>query len=54
MLRLVAQWLIDAQVAQRLIVSSQTVTTNLGSNYNNLDVSSRAATTRFAVVHQLV
>jgi DNA-binding NarL/FixJ family response regulator len=54
MLRLVAQGLTDAQVAQQLIVSSRTITTNLGSNYNNLDVSFRAAATRFAIVHQLV
>jgi DNA-binding CsgD family transcriptional regulator len=47
-LRLVAQGLTDAEVAQRLFISPRTVTTHLSSIYNKLGVSSRTAATRFA------
>jgi len=53
-LRLVAQGLTDAQVAERLIISTHTVHAHLRSIYGKLEVSSRAAATRFAVDHQLV
>ena len=53
-LRLVAQGLTDAQVAERLIVSAHTVHAHLRSIYGKLEVSSRAAATRFAVDHHLV
>jgi predicted ATPase/DNA-binding CsgD family transcriptional regulator len=53
-LRLVAQGLTDAQVAERLIVSPRTVSTHLSSIYGKLQVSSRTAATRFAVEHGLV
>jgi len=53
-LRLVAQGLSDAQVAEQLVVSHRTVTTHLTSIYNKLGVNSRTAATRFAVEHQLV
>jgi predicted ATPase/DNA-binding NarL/FixJ family response regulator len=53
-LRLVAQGLTDAQVAERLIVSPRTVSTHLTSIYGKLGVSSRAAATRFAVENGLV
>jgi len=53
-LRLVAQGLTDAQVAEKLVVSPRTVTTHLTSIYNKLGVNSRAAATRFAVEHQLI
>jgi DNA-binding NarL/FixJ family response regulator len=53
-LRLVAQGLTDAQVAEQLIVSPRTVSTHLTSIYNKLGVNSRSAATRFAVEHQLV
>jgi predicted ATPase/DNA-binding NarL/FixJ family response regulator len=53
-LRLVAQGLTDAQVAELLVVSYRTVTTHLGSIYSKLGVSSRSAATRFAVEHHLV
>jgi DNA-binding NarL/FixJ family response regulator len=53
-LRLVAQGLTDAQIAERLIVSYRTVTTHMSSIYNKLGVSSRAAATRFAIEHQLL
>jgi len=52
-LRLVAQGLSDAQVAEKLVVSPRTVTTHLTSIYNKLGVNSRVAATRFAVEHQL-
>jgi len=53
-LRLVAQGLTDAQVAQQLVISLRTVTTHLTSIYNKLGVNSRVAATRFALAHQLV
>ncbi len=53
-LRLVAQGLTDAQVADQLIISPRTVTTHLTSIYNKLGVNSRAAATRFAVEHALL
>jgi DNA-binding CsgD family transcriptional regulator/tetratricopeptide (TPR) repeat protein len=48
-LRLVAQGLTDAEVAERLFVARRTVNTHLTSIYTKLNVSSRAAATRFAV-----
>lgn len=53
-LRLVAQGMSDAKVAEQLIVSPRTVTTHLTSIYNKLGVNSRAAATRFAVEHHLI
>jgi len=53
-LRLVAQGLTDAQVAQRLVISHRTVTTHLSSIYNKLGINSRAAAARFAAEHQLI
>jgi DNA-binding NarL/FixJ family response regulator len=53
-LRLIAQGLTDAQVAERLVVSAHTVHAHLRSIYGKLDVTSRAAATRFAVDHHLV
>jgi DNA-binding NarL/FixJ family response regulator len=53
-LRLVAQGLTDGAVAERLFISSRTVSQHLRSIYGKLNVSSRAAATRFAVEHQLV
>jgi DNA-binding CsgD family transcriptional regulator len=53
-LRLVAEALTDAQVADRLSLSPRTVSQHLRSIYNKLGVSSRAAATRFAVEHGLV
>jgi DNA-binding CsgD family transcriptional regulator len=48
-LRLVAQGLTDAQVADRLIISRRTVSTHLSAIYGKLQVNSRSAATRFAV-----
>jgi predicted ATPase/DNA-binding CsgD family transcriptional regulator len=53
-LRLVAQGLTDAQVAERLVISHRTVTTHLSSIYNKLGINSRAAAARFAAEHQLI
>jgi predicted ATPase/DNA-binding CsgD family transcriptional regulator len=53
-LRLVAEGLTDAQVAERLIVSPRTVSTHLTSIYGKLGVNSRSAATRFAVEHGLL
>jgi DNA-binding CsgD family transcriptional regulator len=48
-LRLVAQGLTDAEVAERLFLARRTVNTHLTSIYTKLGVNSRAAATRFAV-----
>lgn len=53
-LRLVADGLTDAQVAEHLVISLRTVNTHLTSIYNKLGVGSRVAATRFAVEHRLV
>ena len=53
-LRWVAMGLTDIQVAEKLILSSRTVSTHLRSIYNKLGVTSRSAATRFAVEHHLV
>ncbi|HEX5505939.1 MAG TPA: tetratricopeptide repeat protein [Thermomicrobiales bacterium] len=52
-LRLAAQGLTDAQIAERLFLSPRTVGTHLRSVYNKLGVSSRLAATRFALDHGL-
>ncbi|GHO76608.1 hypothetical protein KSD_43790 [Ktedonobacter sp. SOSP1-85] len=52
-LRLVAQGLTDAQVAEKLIISRRTVNWHLTSIYSKLSVSSRTAATRYAIEHQL-
>jgi len=53
-LRLVAQGLSDAQVAEQLVISPRTVNWHLTSIYSKLGVSSRAAATRYAIEHQVV
>ena len=53
-LRLVAEGLSDAQVAERLVVSLRTVHAHLRSIYRKLDVRSRSAATRYAADHGLV
>jgi DNA-binding CsgD family transcriptional regulator len=53
-LRLVAQGLTDAQVAEKLVVSPRTVNAHLSSIYSKLGISSRTAATRFAIDHHLV
>jgi DNA-binding NarL/FixJ family response regulator len=53
-LRLVAQGLSDRAVAQRLVISPRTVQGHVRSIFNKLNVTSRAAATRYAIEHQLV
>jgi DNA-binding CsgD family transcriptional regulator len=53
-LRLVAQGLTDAEVAEQLYISPRTVGQHLRSVYNKLGVSSRAAATRLAVEQNLI
>jgi predicted ATPase/DNA-binding CsgD family transcriptional regulator len=53
-LRLVAEGLTNAQVAERLFLSPRTVNAHLNSIYHKLGVSSRSAATRFAVEYGLV
>ncbi len=53
-LRLVAQGMTDAQVADKLVLSPRTVQGHLRSIYNKINVNSRSAATRYAVEHKLV
>jgi predicted ATPase/DNA-binding CsgD family transcriptional regulator len=53
-LRLVAQGLTSAQVAERLVISAVTVSTHLRNIYGKIGVGSRSAATRWAVEHGLV
>jgi DNA-binding CsgD family transcriptional regulator len=53
-LRLVAEGMTDAEVANRLSISPRTVGQHLQSIYNKLGVSSRTAATRIAIEGQLV
>lgn len=53
-LRLVAQGLTDAQVAEHLVISPRTVNTHLKAIYSKIGVSSRSAATRYAMEHHLV
>lgn len=52
-LRLVAQGLTDAEVAERLFLARRTINTHLTSIYTKLGVSNRAAATRWAVENQI-
>jgi ATP/maltotriose-dependent transcriptional regulator MalT len=52
-LRLVAQGLTDAQVADQLVISPRTVNGHLRSIYSKLGVTSRAAATRYTLDHHL-
>ena len=53
-LRLVAQGLTDAQVADALVISPRTVNAHLRSIYSKLGITSRHAATRFALQHQFL
>ena len=53
-LRLVAQGLSDAQVAEQLVISPRTVNWHLTSIYSKLQVSSRSAATRYAIAEHLI
>jgi len=51
---LVAQGLTDAHIAKQLVIAPHTVNNHLTSIYSKIQVSSRAAATRYAMEHQLV
>jgi DNA-binding NarL/FixJ family response regulator len=53
-LRLVAQGLTDAQIAEQLIISPRTVNSHLTSIYSKIGVSSRTAAARYAIEHHMV
>jgi DNA-binding CsgD family transcriptional regulator len=53
-LRLVAQGLTDAQIAEALVISPRTVNAHLRSIYSKLDLPSRNAATYFALEHHLI
>ncbi len=53
-LRLLAQGLTDAQIAEQLVISPRTVNSHLTSIYGKIRVSSRSAATRYAMEHHLV
>jgi ATP/maltotriose-dependent transcriptional regulator MalT len=53
-LRLMAQGLTNAQIAERMVISPRTVNAHLRSIYNKLAVTSRTAATRYALAHQLI
>jgi DNA-binding NarL/FixJ family response regulator len=53
-LRLLAQGLTSAQIAERLVIGVVTVNFHVRSIYSKLGVTSRAAATRYALEHGLV
>jgi len=53
-LRLLAQGWTDAQIAEHLVISPRTVNRHTISLYSKLNVSSRAAATRYAIEHHLL
>jgi DNA-binding NarL/FixJ family response regulator len=53
-LRLLAQGLPSAQIAEQLVISLLTVNTHVRSIYSKLGVTSRAAATRYALEHHLL
>ena len=52
-LRLVAQGLTDAQIAETLVISPRTVNAHLRSIYSKLNITSRHAATCYALEHHL-
>lgn len=53
-LRLVARGMTNAEVAEKLFISSRTVGWHFGSIYRKLGFGSRTEATRFAVEHGLL
>jgi ATP/maltotriose-dependent transcriptional regulator MalT len=54
LLRLVAQGLSDAEIAEQLIISLLTIKAHMRSLYNKLGISSRSAATRYAIEHHFI
>jgi DNA-binding NarL/FixJ family response regulator len=53
-LRLLAQGLTSAQIAERLVIGLVTVNSHVRSIYSKLGVTSRSAATRYAIEHELL
>src|SRR5215470_12347370 len=53
-LRLLAQGLTSAQIAERLVIGLVTVNSHVRSIYSKLGVNSRSAATRYAITHRLL
>jgi ATP/maltotriose-dependent transcriptional regulator MalT len=53
-LRLLAQGLTSAQIAEQLVIGQVTVNSHVRSIYSKLGVTSRAAATRYALEHHLL
>ena len=53
-LRLLAQGLTSAQIAEQLVIGLVTVNSHVRSIYSKLGVSSRSAATRYAIEHHLL
>jgi predicted ATPase/DNA-binding CsgD family transcriptional regulator len=53
-LRLLAQGLTSAQIAEQLVIGLVTVNSHVRSIYSKLGVTSRSAATRYAIEHKLV
>ena len=53
-LRLLAQGLTSAQIAEQLVIGLVTVNSHVRSIYSKLGVTSRAAATRYALEHHLL
>jgi DNA-binding NarL/FixJ family response regulator len=53
-LRLLAQGLTSAQIAERLVIGLVTVNSHVRSIYSKCGVTSRSAATRYAMEHKLV
>jgi predicted ATPase/DNA-binding CsgD family transcriptional regulator len=53
-LRLLAQGLTSAQIAERLVIGVVTVNSHVRSIYSKLGITSRAAATRYALEHHLL
>jgi len=53
-LRLLAQGLTSAQMAERLVIGLVTVNSHVRSIYSKLGVTSCSAATRYAIEHKLV
>jgi DNA-binding NarL/FixJ family response regulator len=53
-LRLLAQGLTSAQIAERLVIGQVTVNSHVRSIYSKLGVTSRSAATRYAIEHEVL